>query len=262
MMRSTGQENQYRTAPTLYIVSLAYNEAGGIETFLMDIDKTMRSLGAPYHFVVVNDGSVDGTRQKAESLAAKMPITLLNHERNLGVGKAFDTGLRHVSKVGKEADIVITMESDRTNDPACIPAMVQNIRDGFDVVCASRYQPGGRYVGFPWMRHLYSLAANWSMRLFFPIRGVRDYTIFYRAYRVGVIAAAIRQHGDRFIEGRGFTSNAEILYKVAATQPIRCSEVPVIYRYDLKRGKSKMKVVKNIKEYGGLFLRLIRENRS
>lgn len=244
------------------IVVLAYNEAAGIGSLLIELDEALRRRGWPYQFVIVNDGSTDGTVEAVRALLRRLPITLLNHERNLGVGRAFDTGLRHAAGEAAPSDTIVTIEGDRTNQPETLLAMLSEMERGCDVVCASRYLAGGRYVGFPWMRHAFSLAANWTMRLFFPIPGVRDYTIFYRAYRAGVLAETIRAFGDRFIESRGFTANAEILFKTAMLGPLRCSEVAMVYRYDLKKGGSKMRVWRNIREYGALFGRILRRRIS
>lgn len=240
----------------IFVVILAYNEAGGIEAFLKDLDKSLKLQKDSYRLVVVNDGSTDGTREKVEALKG-MPVVLLNHEKNMGVGKAFDTGLRYAADEAAEDDVVVTMEGDQTNDPINVLDLVRKAKENFDVVCASRYQALGRYVGFPWSRHFFSFCANWSMRIAFPIEGVRDYTIFFRAYRARLLRESIQRYGQRFIERSGFTSNAEILFKVAQVQPsLRAAEVPIVYRYDLKKGNSKMRIIRNIREYGILFARL------
>ena len=240
----------------IFVVILAYNEEAGIEKCLGDLDRTLRRQNDPYRFVVVNDGSTDETARILERLSPNFPISVVRHPNNLGVGRAFDSGLRRAAEEAKPDDVIITIEGDRTNDPSYFLDMLRKIAEGADVVCASRYRPGGRYVGFPWGRRVFSFGANWCMRLLFPVRGVRDFTIFYRAYRAEVIQAAVDRFGSTFIERSGFTSNAEILYKVAQARAVRCDEVPLVYRYDQKKGRSKMRVLRNLAEYSRLFLTL------
>lgn len=243
----------------IYVVILAYNEEASLPELLSALSKALAGQPEPFRFVVVDDGSQDGTARAVLSLSEKFPLTPLSHLTNLGVAKAFDTGLRHVSEEASPSDSVVTMEGDKTNDPSCVPLMVEKLKEGFDVVCASRYQPGGRYVGFPLQRHLFSLGANLLARCFFRVPGVKDYTIFFRAYRAATLKQALEKYGPRFIEGRGFASNAEILVKVVKAGAQRCAEIPTIYRYDLKPGKSKMRVLDNMREYFLLFWRTFAE---
>lgn len=239
----------------IYIVILAYNEASSLPGLILELNRILKTQQEIFQFVIVDDGSRDQTAQIAQSLAQELPLILLQHPINLGVAKAFDTGLRHVCEKSSAADFIVTLEGDKTNDPSCVPVMIQKLKEGSDVVCASRYQPGGAYVGFPWKRRLFSLGANTLARLFFRVPGVADYTIFFRAYRAPVLQRALRQYGTRFIECRGFASNAEILVKVVKAGAQKCSEIPTVYRYDLKPGKSKMRILENMKEYLLLFWR-------
>lgn len=239
----------------IYIVLLAYNEEPSLGDLLLDLNRHLQKQPEPFRFIVVDDGSQDGTARAAEALSASLPLSLLRHPSNLGVAKAFHTGLTYVSGVASESDFVVTMEADKTNDPSCVPALIQKLKDGFDVACASRYQPGGAYVGFPPKRLVFSLGANLLARWLLRVPGVKDYTIFFRAYRVQAIRRAMLRYGERFIQCRGFASNAEILVKVVRSGAQRCAEIPTIYRYDLKPGKSKMKVLVNMREYFLFFWR-------
>ncbi|MBI3549012.1 MAG: glycosyltransferase family 2 protein [Elusimicrobia bacterium] len=240
----------------IHVLLLAFNEEGGIGACLARLNELLAPGAEPFRLYVVDDGSKDRTADIVREAARRLPVALLQHETNKGVARGFDTGLRHIAKTAAPDDAVVTLEGDNTNDPEFLLEMLRKINAGADVVCASRYRKGGRYVGFPFKRRVFSFGANWLMRTLFPVHRVRDFTIFFRAYRARVISDAIARFGTRFIECEGFTSNAEILYKVAeATPELRCEEVPLVYRYDLKKGGSKMKVGRNLREYGRLFSR-------
>ena len=53
-------------------------------------------------------------------------------------------GLRQAAEVASERDIVITMDADESHTPGLMIRMVRMIREGYDVVIASRYQRGSR----------------------------------------------------------------------------------------------------------------------
>jgi dolichol-phosphate mannosyltransferase len=226
------------------VVLLAYNEEESLPRLIPRIVEVLKPLGKPSRVVVVDDGSKDRTAAVAEQHGA----VVLRHGVNKGVAKGFDTGLRFCAQDGKAGDLVFTMEADVTNDPAAIPEMTRAL-ETHDVVCASRYQDGGAYVGFPLKRRIFSWGANTLARLCCRVPGVRDYTYFYRGYRVEALQRALAFHGERFIERRGFAANAEILVKCAAAGTLRCAEVPSVYRFDLRPGASKMKVWRNTLEY-------------
>ena len=93
------------------------------------------------------------------------------------------------------------------------------------------------------------------MRLIFPIRGVRDYTCGYRAYRGSVLKHGISHYGDRFLDQDGFQCMVDLLLKLR-TLSLVFGEVPLILRYDLKRSNSKMKLLQtSIRTLHLLFIR-------
>jgi len=94
----------------------------------------------------------------------------------------------------------------------------------------------------------HQLAASLLFRALFPIPGVRDYTCGYRAYRGAILQRAFATYRDQFIEESGFTCMAEILIKLRRLS-VRAGEVPLILRYDLKSGTTKMKVTRTITRY-------------
>ena len=79
------------------------------------------------------------------------------------------------------------------------------------------------------------------LKIFFPLRGVREYSCGYRAYSASIITKAISVYGNSFIQlrGLGFTCTLEKLVKLHMIGA-RFSEVPFVLRYDKKVGESKM----------------------
>jgi dolichol-phosphate mannosyltransferase len=231
------------------VVIPAYNEEQNLPLLLPHIGNVLRKAGREFQIIVVNDGSRDNTRAVAESLAASLAVRVISHPTNLGVGKVFLTGLRAAAESAQPNDIIALLEADSTNDPELLPEMIRCIDAGDDVVIGSRYQKGGRYHKFPPKRLVLSLIANAGVRTLFPIRGAKDYTIFYRTYRAAVLQRGFALFGDKLIETRTFVCNAELLIKLNHASPLRVGEVPLVYRYDLKKGKSKMPIKRTIREY-------------
>jgi dolichol-phosphate mannosyltransferase len=83
-------------------------------------------------------------------------------------------------------------------------------------------------------------------------RGVRDYTCGYRAYRMELIETIARRFHP-LVRARGFAVMTELLAKAAAANA-RCVEVPLVLRYDLKPGRSKLRLVPTLIEYARVLL--------
>lgn len=204
-------------------------------------------------YVVVDDGSVDETQAVLRKYEQEIPLIILVHERNQGLGPTIRDALRKATDEANTGDIVVTMDADNTHLPGLIPSMVQKILEGHDVVIASRFRKGARVIGLSWFRKSLSIGASLIMRTVFPLKGVRDYTCGFRAYRSELLRKAFREYGDSFIDQKGFQSMSDILIKLRRLKPI-AGEVPMILRYDLKKGYSSMKVGQTVFRTLGLIL--------
>jgi dolichol-phosphate mannosyltransferase len=238
----------------VYIVLPAYNEEENIGPLLQRIDEAMREERLDYQVIMVDDGSRDRTIEVTRDYAQYMPIRVEQHKANRGLGATIRDGLQTASAVCGDQDIVVVMDADNTHTPGLIRSMVRLIKEGNDVVIASRYQPGSYIRGVPFYRNVLSLGARLLFRVVFPIRGVRDYTCGYRAYRGAVLRDAFMKYGDGFIGEEGFQCMVDILLKLRSMDVI-FREVPLILRYDLKGGASKMKVLRTIHRTLSLMLR-------
>jgi dolichol-phosphate mannosyltransferase len=227
----------------LYVVLPAYNEGEALALLLPRIKQVMERHRLAGLIVVVDDGSTDRTAGVADSAGGDKVI---RHDWNMGLGAALSTGLSHAAQISQPGDVIVTMDADNTHNPALIPRMIQRLDEGFDVVVASRFRPGARVVGVSSSRQFLSRAGGWVYRLLLPIRGVRDYTCGYRAYRAAVLQAAFERWGDHFISEMGFAAVADILLRLRLLDDVLMTELPFILRYDRKPGASKMKVGANV----------------
>jgi len=223
----------------------AYNEGAAIGAVLEALARTSRGLGAPFQAVVVDDGSSDDTPAQARSRGGLLPVTLIVHGHNQGLGAAIRDGLLTAVDLASDGDVVVTMDADDTHAPAAIAAMIEMIDRGDDVVIASRYRAGSESTGVPPGRRLLSFGASLLLRGLFPTPGVRDFTCGYRAYRASALRRAVALYRKDFITQDGFQCMVDILLKLRRMD-LRFGEVPLVLRYDRKPGKSKMKVGRTI----------------
>jgi len=228
----------------------AYNESEAVEPLLERIAPVLEALPAEGSVLLVDDGSADDTisitRRVCERLS--VPLAVVEHGVNKGLGEALKTGFTWARDHLAADDVLIVMDTDNTHDPAAIPSMLEKLGEGLDVVIASRYAPGGEEVGLSAFRTLTSWGASFVLSVFLPVKGARDYSCGYRAYTGETIARAFETYGDDFITEPGFVSSAEILIKCAYL-PAKVGEVPLVLRYDLKGGASKMNITDTIRRY-------------
>ena len=230
----------------VWIVLPAYNEAASLPDLLRRVESAMLDVGLQYQVVIVDDGSSDTTAAIVHSFAESMPIRLVRHDVNLGLGASIRDGLFTACESADPRDILVTLDADNTHTPELILRMVRMVREGHDVVIASRYQRGSRVRGVAPFRRILSVSASILLRVLFPIRGVRDYTCGYRAYRAAVLQEVIAREGTSFFRQDGFQVMVDILLQLRRDKELIFGEAPLILRYDMKQGASKMDVGKTM----------------
>jgi dolichol-phosphate mannosyltransferase len=240
----------------IWIVLPAYNEEANLGRLLGEILATWQE-NLPHRamrVLVVDDGSADDTRGVVERFrdglapTSGCAVELLAHEQNQGLAEAIRTGLTTAAERAGDRDIILTMDADNSHVPGLVPTMVRALGEGYDLVIASRYQPGARVVGLSVQRRALSYGASLLFRALFPIPGVRDYTCGFRAYRAEMIKPVLAEN-PQFISERGFSCMVDILLKLRTREPpVTMAEVPLLLRYDKKEGASKMNVGQTVRD--------------
>lgn len=235
-----------------YVIIPAYNEGPNLATVLQQLQQSASTM--PLGVVVVNDGSRDNTLQEAERFRDLLDLQIVTHPVNLGVPMTFYDGLVAAAERAESGDCIFIIEGDGTSDLKVLPEMARRVYGGDDVVIASRYIRGGGYVNFPWQRTWGSYLVNVVLSVFFHVRGITDYTIFYRAFRADVVQRALHHYGSNFVTTKSFAANLEVLLRVLPYSS-RFSEVPLLYDYGLKKSQSKMNPFQTLREYQSLIFR-------
>jgi glycosyltransferase involved in cell wall biosynthesis len=193
----------------LSVVVPVYNEADNLLALFEDLTDALLGLRQPWEVLFVDDGSVDESPLVLRELASKDDkIKVLTLRRNFGQTAATMAGIDHAS-----GEVVVVMDGDGQNDPAEIPALLDKLAEGYDVVSGWRRERRDTRPRV-WM----SRAANWIIS---RISGVRlhDYGCSLKAYRREILRS-VRLYGEmhRFIP----------IY--ARWQGARVAEIPVNHR--------------------------------
>ena len=234
----------------------AYNEEQSLPLLLPKIATSLDARQWTYRILVGDDGSRDRTPQLLAEFARTLPLEVVTHKINRGLGETSRDLFERAAETCAPDDIIVRMDCDDTHEPEFIPEMIDKLNQGYDVVIASRFQPGGGQKGVDAYRGFISWGANVFMKLVIPIKGVREYSCGFRVYRAAIIQNAIQLYGNNFIQlkGLGFTCTLEKLVKLKLLGA-RFAEKPFMLRYDQKQSDSKM--VSSITALGYLVMTLL-----
>jgi dolichol-phosphate mannosyltransferase len=232
---------------TVLWVAPAYNEEASIEDLIDRIAEVSSASGWNYRIIIVDDGSRDATGDLSRAKGLTLPVTVVRNEPNQGLGRTIRRGLALAAEESGSDDVVMTLDADLTQDPGYAPSMLEKLDEGFDVVIASRYRPGSAVEGLSQFRTLLSYGASAIVALVRPVRGVRDYSCGFRAYRANTLREAFARDGDDFVSERGFGCMVEIAERLRGHADF--AEVPFVLRYDAKRKESAIKILPTIGAY-------------
>ena len=230
----------------------SYNEALNLNALLNKFKKFYKTKNVNVLIAIIDDGSTDNSVKIIRTFIKKnnikkINIKIIKHKKNLGLGRALQTGFEYCFLKGHTNDILITMDTDNSHTISVSYQMAEKIIfDKKDIVIASRYQLTSKTKGLNELRKILSLAAATLYKIFFPIKNVKDYTSGFRAFRLGKIRIAWKNNKNFFSE-EGFSASADILLKLYKYRnKLRFGEMPINLRYDLKKGDSKMKIFQTI----------------
>ena len=175
----------------LSLVIPMYNEVDSLEPLVNEITIAVAPLNLDYEILFIDDGSDDGSFALLETLHEADPrVAVISFRRNYGQTAGFAAGF-----AAARGKVVITMDADRQNDPADIPALLNKLAEGHDVVNGWRQNRQDNFV----FRKLPSIIAN---RIIARTSGVRlhDRGCSMRAMRLEV-AQSLNLYGEmhRFI---------------------------------------------------------------
>ena len=206
--------------PELSVVIPCYNEEQRLPRTIEQIERYLGSSGVNYELILVDDGSVDGTRSIMDAAAERNPAVRLEAlPHNRGKGRALAEGVA----AARGGEILIT-DADLSTPIEEVDKLRAELRKGAGVAIASRALKGSRVeVSQPIYRVLMGKAFNLLVQAVL-LPGIWDTQCGFKLFRADVAHDAF---GGLTTDGFGY--DPEVLYR-AKKHGLRIAEVPVIWR--------------------------------
>ena len=212
--------------PEISVIVPIFNEEGSLQLLHQRVTDALGDLDESYELLFVDDGSQDGSLAGLETICDRDPsVRVVRLRRNFGQTAALAAGFDYA-----EGDVIVTMDGDLQNDPADIPALVEKLHQGYDIVSGWRRHRKDSLLTKGLPSKLSNSLASWLTGV-----SLHDFGCTLKAYRREVVKG-IHLYGElhRYIPA------------VAASIGVRVAEVEVRH-HSRPHGKSK---------YG--FMRLVR----
>lgn len=219
--------------PFLSVVIPVYNEGASFRRLL---EAVAAAAKFPFEVLVVYDFEEDDTLPVVRELAGKF-------SRLRAVKNRFGSGALNALRTGfaeARGDGVVVLMGDGSDDVSVLPRMYQHFCAGSDLICGSRYSPGGQQIGGPVLKKWLSRVAGISLHYLSGLP-TRDATNSFKMYRASLLRSLP-------IESRaGFEVSLELCVK-AFLAGYRISEVPCVWR-ERTAGRSRFRLLGWIPHY-------------
>lgn len=220
----------------VFVVPATYNEKGNIEEFITILEEEVFPKLPKYdmHILVADDNSPDGTADVVKKLMKKYKNLDISAGPKKGLGAAYLRAMSYAIEE-KNADVVISVDADLQHDPRKIPAFLEKLEKGYDIVIGTRYSDGGSMPkNWPLYRKILSVSANTIVRAITGRFYLHDWTGGFRAYRKEVFL----KERHKLAEFSGYTFQVAALYK-SIRDGYKVGEVPIHF-YSRRVGDSKI----------------------
>ena len=215
----------------LSVVCPFYNEEAILKHAVETLLGKLAEMRVSWELIVVNDGSLDGSKGVVESLLGENDrLRLVSYPTNRGRGHALRAGIAHA-----RGDVIVTTEIDLSWGEDIVERLYREMQEhpDADIVVASPHLKGGRYKNVPRKRVLVSQFGNWVIRACMTNAATMN-TGMTRAYRRAAIKSLpLEEDGKEF--------HLEVILKATAFK-YRLREIPSILEW--KSHKHEGKTVK------------------
>ena len=144
---------------SISVIIPAFNEAMNLEAIVEDSNKNLMGLTSKYEIIVIDDLSMDSTKEKLSTLKKNYPcLRTIHNEHNLGCHPSCLVGF----KVARN-EMLVFLPADGQVPARNISKFIENL-SSYDLVCSYRRQREDTFF-----RRLASKLYNMILRLFFRI---------------------------------------------------------------------------------------------
>ncbi len=124
------------------IILPVYNEQGNLKILTEEIKEVFLKNSIQGEIIFIDDGSTDlSNKEISEIIKLNSDIKLITFSKNFGQTAAFSAGIKEAS-----GEFIITMDADGQNNPQDIPALLEKLNQGFDVVSGWRKNRKDKYI--------------------------------------------------------------------------------------------------------------------
>jgi len=212
--------------PEISVVVPMRNESPNVETFHAELTAVLDAFGRPYEILVIDDGSTDDTFARLAALQRRNPrLRVIRLRRNFGQTAAFAAGFARA-----RGRYIVTSDGDLQNDPTDIPAMVEKIAAGPDIVAGWRKERKDAFLN----RRLPSMIANAVISFATGVK-LHDYGCSLKVFRAEVVKS-MKLYGEMH----------RFLPAIAAEQGVDIVEHVVHHRKRI-HGKSKYGISRTVR---------------
>lgn len=212
------------------VIIPTYNEIENIEKMI----RKVFSLPVPFHVLIVDDGSPDGTGSTVKKLQQEFSgnLHLMERSGKQGLGTAYIAGFQWALQ--HNYAYIFEMDCDFSHNPEDLVRLRAACHEqGNDVAIGSRYVKGVNVVNWPMGRVLLSYYASMYVRIVTGMK-FRDATAGFKCYR-NTVLNSIAFEKIRF---KGYAFQIEMKW-IAYKQGFKMIEIPIIFT-DRQEGTSKI----------------------
>ncbi|MGA2385662.1 MAG: dolichyl-phosphate beta-glucosyltransferase [Candidatus Bathyarchaeia archaeon] len=211
-----GDETAAEAKVTVSIVLPAYNEADKLDGAVEKVSQALKDAGYRFEIVIAEDGSTDGTAERAEELTQKYPfVRHIHREKRLGRGTALNNAFRQCN-----GEVFVYMDLDLATDLKALKPLVDAITvEGFDLSTGSRMLPESK-VERSLRRNISSKSYNFLVRRMLGSK-VRDHQCGFKAFKREAVLGLLGE-----VEATHWFWDTEILVR-AQRRGFKVKEIPV-----------------------------------
>ena len=211
------------------VIIPTYNEIENIEAII----RTVFDLKKPFHILIVDDNSPDGTADNVRELQDEFAEQLFLEVRKgkAGLGTAYIHGFKWALE--RHYEYIFEMDADFSHKPSDLLRLHRACLNGAQMAIGSRYKKGVNVVNWPLSRIILSYGASFYVRMITGMP-IYDPTSGFVCYQKEVLRA-INLDAVRFI---GYAFQIEMKYR-AYLKKFELREISIIFT-DRINGQSKM----------------------
>lgn len=221
---------------SISIIIPTYNEKDNIIPMIEELKKTFEQY--TLDIIVVDDSSPDGTAQLVkDKYQNDKTVLLIIRDKKEGLGEALKTGY-----ASAQGNIIASIDCDFSFEPEVLKNMTEMLHT-YDLVVASRYEPGGKYeqkTARTKIQSLISRNGNKLIRFIFPKATLSDFTTNCRCFKRNVwydeVSSKVKEKGNMFL--------VEMII-LASKKNKKMKSYPVIFKNRV-HGKSKTRMINEI----------------